>query len=71
MWLKKEKNLLPGFNFGGKGSPMILEVMAGLAQNEWLLLRGKSGWAAKVSCWCVSVFQAKSQCFAYSATKAH
>lgn len=43
-----------------------------VAGTQWRAAFGKQdGLAAKVSSWCVSVFQARSQCFAYSATKAH
>lgn len=70
MWYKR-KEFTSGLHFWGRGSPRTQRVMMWLAHNDGLPLGSRDGLAAKVSAWCVSVFQARSQCFAYSATKAH
>jgi len=64
---KRQKSLLLGFTFGGRGSHKTVGVTVRLSHNEWLPLGGRNGLAARVSSWCLSVFHAKRQCFAYSA----
>lgn len=71
IWGTRGKAFTSGLPLWGRGSPMTMRVRMWLAHNDWLPLGSRSGLAAKVSSWCVSVFQARSQCFAYSATKAH
>lgn len=71
IWGTRGKAFTSGLHLWGRGSPMTVGVRMWPAHNDWLPLGSRSGLAAKVSSWCVSVFQARSQCFAYSATKAH
>lgn len=67
---ERGKDFASGLTVGDGGSHMTLGVMDGEGEvgTQRVSACGRQGWlAARVSSWCLSVFQAKRQRFAYSA----